>query len=498
MMQKTKTMMQKAMKRQTLVMCLAFVLCSVAVCAQSEQVDSTKNASAVNVSEIFSKLFVLPEAYMMNTFNFEVNYTLYKGSAVRFTGCKFTSSITKRTSHDALRPNFDRNNLHALNSGLQSAIVDWFKSHGEVLLQTGKDFDGEDSVSLVTQVYYSPILYAQPGDTLFCTGEVENEYLCEGEEAATFYQYYVRNNSNTPYFALVKRNKNNVTLMIHASETGKLVNIVTYHIRSVELVTKEGNQLYMGEDGKSIRIKQVWKDNQLVSAEVYNSGNKVDAQYEFVYLTWFPKLKKKDVLYPNGNVKLRTEFDKDKISVTAFNEDGSKAKYSESKGAEKAINAYFKKHFSIPAIGYEYSGINEMILKAQVTCTVAENGAIKIISGHPSVNWSYNYKKGFISNTKINQMIENEYRPYFRELWETVKEQPFECAPAKMNGRPVASVVHINVEHSFTPKYSSKRSIVPPGVGDTNPPKMMPKWKPGKQQGKPVRVKYTVPVNFRL
>ena len=28
--------------------------------------------------------------------------------------------------------------------------------------------------------------------------------------------------------------------------------------------------------------------------------------------------------------------------------------------------------------------------------------------------------------------------------------------------------------------------------------RLMPKWKPGKQQGKPVRVKYTVPVNFKL
>ncbi|MBO5932616.1 MAG: energy transducer TonB, partial [Bacteroidaceae bacterium] len=26
----------------------------------------------------------------------------------------------------------------------------------------------------------------------------------------------------------------------------------------------------------------------------------------------------------------------------------------------------------------------------------------------------------------------------------------------------------------------------------------MPKWKPGSQRGKPVRVKFTVPVNFRL
>lgn len=28
--------------------------------------------------------------------------------------------------------------------------------------------------------------------------------------------------------------------------------------------------------------------------------------------------------------------------------------------------------------------------------------------------------------------------------------------------------------------------------------KSMPKWKPGKQRGKPVRVKYTLPINFRL
>jgi hypothetical protein len=26
----------------------------------------------------------------------------------------------------------------------------------------------------------------------------------------------------------------------------------------------------------------------------------------------------------------------------------------------------------------------------------------------------------------------------------------------------------------------------------------LPKWKPGKQRGKPVRVSYTVPINFQL
>lgn len=580
------------MKRQGFLLCVVCLLCSMAVCAQSASdgsaqnaaADSTGNANGAILSEVFSKQFVLPEAYKMNTFHFELEYILYKSRAVRFTGCKFTSSITKHTTNDAMHANLSRNNLRALNFELQSAIVDWFKSHGDVLLQTLEDFEVEDSLPLVSQVYYSPILYAQPGDTLFCSREIENEYLCEGEQAATFHQYYVRNNRNTPYFALVKRHKNNVTLLIHSSETGKLQNILTYHIRSVELVTKEGNQLYIGEDGKSIRIKQVWNDNKLVSAEAYNSENKVDVQYEFIYQTWYPKLKKKDELYPNGSVKLRTEFDKDNISVTAFNEDGSKAKYSPAKGAEKALSDYFKKHFEVPAIGYEYTWINEMILKAKVTCTVADNGVIRIISGEPSASWSYNYKKGFISQTKINQMIDSEYSPYLRDFWTTVKEQPFQCTPAKMNGSPVASVVHIDIEHGFKPKYTNTGSIVPPMADNTNPPdgikqqndedvvfiiveqvpefpggkealikflsenvkypqvakenkiegrvvcqfvvdkdgtitdvtvvksggdasldkeavrvlRMMPKWKPGMQKGKPVRVKYTVPVNFKL
>jgi len=26
----------------------------------------------------------------------------------------------------------------------------------------------------------------------------------------------------------------------------------------------------------------------------------------------------------------------------------------------------------------------------------------------------------------------------------------------------------------------------------------MPKWKPGKQEGKPIRVEYSMPVNFKL
>lgn len=51
------------------------------------------------------------------------------------------------------------------------------------------------------------------------------------------------------------------------------------------------------------------------------------------------------------------------------------------------------------------------------------------------------------------------------------------------------SIVDVTVARSIDP-YLDKEAV--------RVVKMMPKWKPGKQRGKPVRVKYTLPVMFRL
>lgn len=51
------------------------------------------------------------------------------------------------------------------------------------------------------------------------------------------------------------------------------------------------------------------------------------------------------------------------------------------------------------------------------------------------------------------------------------------------------SIVDPKVVHSLHPKCDEEAMRVI---------KTMPKWKPGKQRGKPVRVKYTVPVQFKL
>lgn len=591
------------MKPKTLFACFVFVLCSAVVLAENELPDSTANTSGIHLSEEFSKHFVLPDAYVMNTFSFDVSYTVYANKTGHITNHKFTSSISKRTSGNTTHPDFSLKVPNNFHNDLSAAILNWLTANGDLLLQTVSEFDFEDSILMEAQVYYSPLLYAQSGDTLFCTGELENENLCNGEQAGMFYQYYVRNRRNTPYYALVRRHKNNVTLRIHNSETGKLFNIVNYHIASADLVAKSGNQIYFGEDGKTIRIIQVWKDNQLQSAETYNSDNHVEARYEFQYITWYPKLKKKEVLYPNGSVKLRYEYEKDDVTVTAFNEDGSPAKYAPSKDVEKTIKAYFKKNFSVPVIDYEYSAINYCDLKLTIDCAIDENGTIKITNpGTPSANWGYNYNVRFISPMMINQMIDSEYRPYYREFWQTLKEQSLQCTPAKINGTPVASKATIRLVHDFTPKFTSKPKPKPvetmpdsilrmvdsvmhlPGDA-TLPPdsiiqqaandeplfivaeqmpefpggkealfrylsetvkypavavanriqgrvicqfvvekdgtitnvvvvksggdpsidkeavrvlKSMPKWRPGKQKGQPVRVKYTVPVTFKL
>ncbi len=51
------------------------------------------------------------------------------------------------------------------------------------------------------------------------------------------------------------------------------------------------------------------------------------------------------------------------------------------------------------------------------------------------------------------------------------------------------SIVDVTIARSVDP-YLDKEAV--------RVVKMMPKWKPGKQRGKPVRVKYTLPVMFRL
>lgn len=428
----------KDMRQKVLLISVVWLLCCSVGFAQNDST-VTNIERALGVTHVFSKEFVLPDVYIMNTFSFDLYYTVYQRRSVRVTDCKYTSSITRHGTGGA--------------DELTPAILSWFSANDDILLETLGDSVAEDSVQLVARVYYSPFLYAQPGDTLFCTGELVNEYLSKGEEAATYYDYYIRNRRNTPYYALIRRNKNHVTLLVHNSETGKSVNVVSYYIQSIDRVDKSGNQIYLGDDGKSLRIKQVWNDNQMLSAELYNSENRVAARYEFQYITFYPKLKTIERLYPDGSVQQRTVYDRDEVQVTAFNEDGSKAKYLPARNVEKAFKSYFKKNFRAPAIGRENDGINHFLLKVTISCAIDENGNIRIITyDTPQAEWEYNYNKDLINSNRINRMVKEKYGPYFDEFWQELREQSFTCTPAKVNGTPVPSTATITIEHWFTPR----------------------------------------------
>ena len=75
---------------------------------------------------------------------------------------------------------------------------------------------------------------------------------------------------------------------------------------------------------------------------------------------------------------------------------------------------------------------------------------------------------------------------------------PVEAQKNGIQGRVICSFV-VDKDGSIT-DVEVKRSSGDPSLDKeaVRVVKSMPKWKPGKQRGKIVRVRYTIPVNFRL
>ena len=88
------------------------------------------------------------------------------------------------------------------------------------------------------------------------------------------------------------------------------------------------------------------------------------------------------------------------------------------------------------------------------------------------------------------------YEAYMQYLKKNIK-YPAICRENNIQGRVIVSfvvnkdgkIVDAEVVKGVNPSLDKEALRVISG---------MPKWKPGSQRGKPVRVKYTVPVNFRL
>lgn len=84
----------------------------------------------------------------------------------------------------------------------------------------------------------------------------------------------------------------------------------------------------------------------------------------------------------------------------------------------------------------------------------------------------------------------------FKYLSTNVK-YPEDAAKKKVEGRVIASFV-VETDGSITDVEVSKKAFPSLDAEAVRVLKGMPKWEPGRQKGKPVRVRYVVPVNFRL
>ena len=74
---------------------------------------------------------------------------------------------------------------------------------------------------------------------------------------------------------------------------------------------------------------------------------------------------------------------------------------------------------------------------------------------------------------------------------------PDDAAKKKIEGRVLVTFV-VNTDGSITDIEVFKKAFPSLDAEAVRVISGMPKWKPGEQKGKKVRVKYTVPLNFRL
>ena len=96
------------------------------------------------------------------------------------------------------------------------------------------------------------------------------------------------------------------------------------------------------------------------------------------------------------------------------------------------------------------------------------------------------------ASEETGQAVEVKYVPVEVEEEEPEEQQIFQVVeemPEFPGGNKDGSIVDPVVVRSVDP-YLDKEAL--------RVIKTMPKWKPGKQRGKAVRVKYTVPVTFKL
>lgn len=480
------------------------------VVAQAQNNVLAGEASQVqtDLSELFSRQFVLPDNYSMNMFEADWYYIVNASGKIEITRCDVPlntikktivlksakdisdSDVTKLEFNDADRYDAYRRGVydtqknvliedgiatlthhqslydkdkaigslspvtsHSEVEDLYAKMREWVIANEELLLHQSLEVNTTATPQRV-HVAYSPLYYAQNRDTLYCNGNLINDFAMN-EEAAMFYDFYVRNHKETPYYAVVRRNNTKLTLNFYDTATRKKFAVVNYQIQDVCNIVKTGNIFYLADDEKTIRIRQTWQKDSLVYSEIYDSLKMPIAKYEFRYLAdnAYPLIATKELVYPSGTIKMRVTYNANKISTQAFNEDASKAKYTPAKGAEKVMNDYFSKNFRLPFVSKDMSNVISILISFDANCYISEKGEL-IMNPNTimDVEWSckYSVMDNYIGE-KLPEVITQTYMPYLYAFLKEAGNRQLLCKPALMNGSPVESAITVSVDYWFRP-----------------------------------------------
>ena len=405
------------------------------------------------LSALFSRQFVLPDEHQINAFECIIGDTIVLSSPV------------------------------SRYEDLVAALQAW-QDTSSVAPKTGK-----------TRLYYSPLFYANTGDTLYCDAELQNRHNAYGEKAAMFNRFVVRNQQETPYYIIVRHHHNRRALYVYETGSDKPFMIERDAVYHPMIILKDGQQLYLSPNGKSIAMRQVCHLDTFLYAEELDKSGHVAVKYTFrplLYTTDCFLLDKKETFYPSGSVQMRTVYGADEIQLYAFRQDGSEEKLTPVpyKNIDKAIRRYFKEHFKAPDIGNEKYGIKEIKMKMRFVGSVSEKGEMTVTemaerpdasrANQPkvvtmnfrgevldntlgkgemtiteptgcAVTWAYRYDPDLLLDFQLKDIISASFAPYLRECIDGLTRTTLNCPSATLSQQPLATPYSILFEYSFKP-----------------------------------------------
>lgn len=386
----------------------------------------------VNLSEAFSRQFELAETVYTNAFEFDLHYMHYRDGSVKVLAANVTSRLRVKEY-----------------TYLNQSIFEWFETRDSLLTALSgdsivQDSTGQDSICLRTHVCYSPLYFAQDKDTLFCSALCYNDPHTVCDELPVVRWFYVRNNRQSTYYAVLRRKADELALKYYDALTHSLEQVQKFTINGAMDIRLHGNDLRMTEDGKTVRCMEKWQSDSLLYALLLDPSGKVKRKYEFGYepQAVFPKLTKKKYFYPSQAPKLIVAYGGNGDSVQAFNAKGKSAVYTpvSDQDAEKEVFQYFSKNFRAPR-DKKTNGINDITALMAITCRVSEDGLLHLAQvDSTDIRWSYSYDSLAIT-----------YLPYLTDFAARMQQQQFPCPPARVNQSAVESYTRIGLECTFSP-----------------------------------------------